>query len=85
MKRITAPSRSKGVKLNSYPKDLRGPGQNRWGGHQTQRLRGFRGTRNPRCPGRRLTPDEFREVERDLLERGVISKLRSCDGDSADS
>ena len=36
------PNSTKKNTLNDYPSELRGPPQNRFGGHKTQRIRGFR-------------------------------------------
>jgi hypothetical protein len=59
--------------INAYPRDLRGFAQNRWGGHQSQRLRGYKpqSSNGPRyC--RTYTAEEIKEVEADLRRRGII-------------
>lgn len=58
--------------VNSYPRDLRGPSQNRFGGHQSQNLRTYGGKRGPAGPVKILTPEECKAVEDDLRRRGVI-------------
>ena len=50
-------------KINYYEPELQGPAQNRWGGHQTQRLRTYGGKFGAASKGRRLTPDEIKEWE----------------------
>jgi hypothetical protein len=58
--------------INSLPPELRGPAQNRFGGHQTQRLRGYRRTGKP-GPGRRVTGEQREAIEADLRKRGLIT------------
>jgi hypothetical protein len=58
--------------IGSLPPELRGPSQNRFGGHQTQRLRGYRRTGKP-GPGRRVTGELREAIEADLRKRGVIT------------
>lgn len=59
--------------INSYPAHLRGLPQNRWGGHRTQRQRGFpRWSRGAAGPVRRYTKEECRVFELDLKRRGLI-------------
>jgi hypothetical protein len=50
-------------KINYYEPKLRGPAQNRWGGHQTQRLRTYGGKFGAANKGRRLTSEEIKEWE----------------------
>jgi hypothetical protein len=61
--------------INALPRELRGPSQNRYGGHQTQRLRGFRGTGGPRKaePCRHQTGEDRVAIEADLRKRGLIT------------
>jgi hypothetical protein len=49
--------------LNYYKPELRGPAQNRRGGHQTQRLRTHGGKFGAANKGRRLTPEEIKNWE----------------------
>jgi hypothetical protein len=50
--------------LRDYSPELRGPPNNRYGGHKAQRLRGFRGgTYGPAGPVRQFTPEEIQEYE----------------------
>ena len=56
--------------LTCYPRDLRGPPQNRWGGHHARSLRGYPPQGRQTDPGRTLTPEEVALVEADLRARG---------------
>jgi hypothetical protein len=73
-KSITAKCRKKKKPtLADYPPELRGLPNNRWGGHQAQSLRGFKGnTYGPAGPVRQFTEVERRKVEDDMRERGEI-------------
>jgi hypothetical protein len=64
--------RAKPKRIEDYPRELQGPPQNRHGGHQTQRLRGFRGTKYGASPGRRFTKEEIAEYERHAREKGQL-------------
>ena len=44
--------------VNDYPAHLRGFGQNRWGGQNTQSLKTYGGKFGPASQGRRLTDAE---------------------------
>lgn len=59
--------------VNSYSTELRGLPQNKFGGHQTQQLRGFwtPGVQSGR--GRRLSVEERRPIEAALKKQGLIS------------
>jgi hypothetical protein len=58
---------------NSYPQHLRGLPQNRWGGHRTQRQRGFPGwSRGAAGPVKHYTKEECEVVELDMKRRGLI-------------
>jgi hypothetical protein len=60
-------------KVNSYSRDLRGTAQNRFGGHQTQRLRGFKGSRlGPANAGRLLKGQELQAAIEELKKRGDL-------------
>ncbi len=64
------------IRLNELPKHLQGPGQNRFGGHQTQRLRPFKGSSfGAASVGRSLSPDERKIVEQELREKGIIDTI----------
>jgi hypothetical protein len=57
---------SKKQKLKDMPPHLRGFSNNRWGGHQSNRIRGFRGsTYGAASSGKhiRLTPELMAEYE----------------------
>jgi hypothetical protein len=55
--------------LLDYAPNLRGPSNNRYGGHQTQHLRGFKGsTYGPAGPVKHYTPEEIRKYERELKQ-----------------
>ena len=43
MKPKSKTKKKKIATLNDYPPELRGPPQNRFGGHRTEAIRGFRG------------------------------------------
>ena len=60
------------LRLNNYPKELRGFSQNRFGGQNTQRLRTYRGKFGPAGPVRHLTPDEIKAVEQELRKKGRL-------------
>lgn len=55
------------------PEHLRGLPQNRFGGHQTQRMRGFPGwSRGAASPVKRYTKSECMIVELDMKARGEL-------------
>ena len=59
--------KSKRFCLMDYPAELRGLPNNRYGGHQTRHLRGFRGsTYGPAGPVKQYTREEIREYERSI-------------------
>jgi hypothetical protein len=59
--------------LNDLPPKLRGPSQNRYGGHRSQNIRVFRGsTFGAANQGRSLSPDEIAQQEERLREMGLI-------------
>lgn len=55
----------------SYPAHLRGPAQNRFGGHQAQRIRA-KGTFGAASEGRRLSPEEIRKLEVKYVAAGLV-------------
>ena len=58
--------KKKNLKLNGYPTHMRGFSQNRFGGHQTQRMRGFSGAKYGAAnEGRRLSDAEIQQWRRD--------------------
>jgi hypothetical protein len=62
--------RRKRPNLLDYSRELRGSPNNRYGGHQTRHLRGFRGsTYGPAGPVKQYTPEEIREYERMMNDR----------------
>ena len=63
----------KGGRLLEYPAYLRGPSQNRHGGNQMCRLRGFKGAGFRYFgPGRVLEGDEKQRTIEELRARGEI-------------
>lgn len=62
----------KKLTVNSYPRELRGLSQNRFGGQQAQRLRTYGGKFGAASSVRRLNSKERRAVEAGLKKRGVI-------------
>ena len=67
-----ADKKKKNATLMSYPRALRGFAQNRYGGHQTQRLRTYGGRFGAASRVRVLSPDECVVVETDLKRQGKI-------------
>ena len=59
--------------VNFYPRELRGPSQNRWGGHKARSLRGYPPQGQQTDPGRTLQPEEAALIEADLRARGFLS------------
>ena len=56
--------------LLDYPRELRGTPNNKYGGHKTGHLCGFRGsTFGPTGPVRQYTPEEIREYERRMNDK----------------
>ena len=65
------PKRSK--RLNDLPKHLRGPSQNRYGGHRNQRQRALKGsTFGPANKGRSYSSEEIKIVEEELRRKGIL-------------
>ena len=56
--------RKKQPRLIDYPPHLRGYGQNRWGGQQTQLLRGYAGKSGPASKCRSLSPGDIEAWKR---------------------
>jgi hypothetical protein len=55
--------------LLDYSPELRGPPNNRYGGHQTRHLRGLKGgTYGPASPVRQYTREEIKKWEQDRRE-----------------
>jgi hypothetical protein len=70
--------RPKGPSLMDYPRELRGPPNNRYGGHRALRIRGFRGnTYGPAGPVRRFTREEIREYEQTALKKNRELELKN--------
>ena len=58
--------------LLDYSPELRGPANNKHGGHQAQSLRGFRGgTYGPASPVRQYTPEEITKWEQDRRDQDL--------------
>jgi len=51
-------------RLNDYAPELRGLAQNKYGGHQTQRLRCYPGKFGPASNGRSLSAEEIEALTR---------------------
>ena len=63
----------KSEKLADYDWGLRGPPQNRFGGHRTQRVRGLRGgTYGPASPCYTYSNKERMEFEEGLRRKGML-------------
>jgi hypothetical protein len=59
--------------VQSYPKELRGPSTNKFGGHQNRRMRGFKGnTFGPASAVTRPSPEKYRAIVDDLKSRGDV-------------
>ena len=65
--------RPKKQKLNDLPKELRGPPQNKFGGHQTQKMKVLRGNTFGAANSGRVFTEE--EKEKWAIEKGAISLL----------
>ena len=66
------PKRSK-KRVNGLPPELRGPAQNKYGGHRSQRMKPIRGSKlGPANEGRTLTAEEKIAVENELRKKGLI-------------
>ena len=60
--------------ISEYAPHLRGPTQNKYGGHKSQQVRGFRGnTYGAASPCRRFTEEEKAKVEADLRAKGMLA------------
>ncbi len=60
-------------KVSELPPELRGPSQNRYGGHRAQNMRPLRGsTFGPANEGRSLPPEEIAKQEKRLRQLGLI-------------
>jgi hypothetical protein len=63
--------------LLDYPAELRGPPNNKYGGHQALNLRGLKNnTFGPAGPVKRYTPEEIQEYEQSI-KVGKISSAKS--------
>jgi hypothetical protein len=61
--------------LLDYPPELRGPPNNRYGGHNAHSLRCFKNnTFGPASPVRHYTPAQIREYEHIKLGKNCIAK-----------
>lgn len=66
-------SKRRNNKVSDLPPELRGPSHNRYGGHQTQRMRPLRGsTFGPANEGRSLSAEEIAKQKERLRELGII-------------
>jgi len=61
------------TKLTEYDPELRGPPQNRFGGHRTQQIRGLRGgTYGPAGPCYTYSASERVALAEELRRRGML-------------
>ena len=59
--------------IGGYDPRLRGPSQNGFGGHQTQKIKDLKGnTYGPAGPCKTLSAEERAEVEADLKAKGLL-------------
>jgi hypothetical protein len=63
---------SKCVHLSDLPSKLRGLTQNRFGGHQTNRLRSYPGKFGPASDCRIFSEEEKRALERKMRKEGRL-------------
>lgn len=65
--------RRQGLRLQDYPKELRGPPNNRFGGYRNVAIKGFKGnTYGAASPCRTLSEEERLKVEEELREKGLL-------------
>ncbi len=61
------------TRIEDYPSELRGPTQNRYGGHKTQRMRSYKGnTFGAASPVKHFTKEECAEYEAKMREDGRL-------------
>lgn len=72
--RYNEPSkRNKPKRVDDYPRELRGPAQNKHGGHKMIRMRGYPGnTYGPASQVRQFTMEEIADYERQAREDGKL-------------
>jgi hypothetical protein len=58
--------------LNDLPRELRGPSNNRWGGHRTRRLRTYGGKFGPAGPCYSYSEEAKRELEKKMRAEGRL-------------
>jgi hypothetical protein len=69
---VGTPKRPK-EKVSDLAPELRGPSQNRYGGHRTQRMKPLRGsTFGPANEGRSLSAEEIAKHEKRLRGLGIM-------------
>ncbi len=56
--------------ISDYPRNLRGPSQNKWGGFQNKKIKGYNDSRGPAGPCRVFSEEEIKEYERQMRKRG---------------
>ena len=69
---MTKTDLTKRVHLSDLPSTLRGLVQNRFGGHQTNRLRSYPGKFGPASDCRIFSDDEKRALEREMRANGRL-------------
>ena len=62
--------------VRDLPSHLRGPSNNRFGGNQMQRMRGFRYSRpSPPSKGRQLSKVEIEQIEAEMRAKGQLNPI----------
>ena len=69
---IAVTRRKKKPALLQYPPELRGPPNNRYGGHRATGLKTYGGTFGPAGPCRQLSPDERQAIEDQMRKEGRL-------------
>ena len=68
-------------RIESLPRYLKGPAQNRYGGHQTSKMKPLRGSKlGAAGECRSLSPEEIEQIENDLRAKGLLSTSTSRKG-----
>ena len=68
-------------RLESLPNYLKGPAQNRYGGHQTSKMKPLKGSkRGAASECWSLSPEEIEQIENDLRAKGLLSTSTSHKG-----
>jgi hypothetical protein len=71
---IKQDQRNKRNRIRDLPRHLQGPSQNRFGGHQSQRMRALRGSKlGPASDGRFFDDHERKLIEDRLRRDGLLT------------